>query len=47
MSEKISPANNNANMQNANEGTNGVNRQYAQNQGNRGTQMNPNTKKGK
>lgn len=31
-------------MQNANKGTNGVNRQYSQVQGNRGAQMNPNKK---
>ena len=29
-------------MQNLNKGTSGVNRQAAQNQGNRGAQMNPN-----
>jgi hypothetical protein len=32
-------------MKNANKGTNGVNRQYSQAQGNKGKQMNPNTKK--
>ncbi len=42
--KKITPANNAANMQNANKGFPGVNRQYAQNQGNRGAQMNPNKK---
>ena len=40
----ITPANNQANMQNANKGTAGVNRQYSQNQGNRGKQLNPNQK---
>ena len=42
---KITPANNAANMQNANKGTIGTNRQYDQNQGNRGKQLNPNQKK--
>ncbi len=41
MSKKITPANNSANMPNANKGTSGTNRQYDQNQGNRGKQMNP------
>nr|APU91097.1 hypothetical protein [Vibrio alginolyticus] len=36
--------NNEANTPNANLGTNGVNRQYAQAQGNRGKQLNPNQK---
>ncbi|WP_294313078.1 hypothetical protein [uncultured Chryseobacterium sp.] len=45
MSEKITPKNNAANMQNANKGTNGVNKQYAQTQGNKGQQLNPNNKK--
>ena len=40
----ISPANNKANMHNANKGTKGVNRQHAQVHGNRGAQMNPNNK---
>ncbi len=35
------PAENTANMQNANKGTRGINRQYDQNQGNRGAQLNP------
>lgn len=43
--KKITPANNAANMQNANKGTAGTNRQYDQNQGNRGKQLNPNRKK--
>lgn len=42
--QSVSPKNNSANMQNANKGTNGVNRQYSQVQGNRGAQMNPNKK---
>lgn len=42
--KKITPANNVANMQNANKGTPGTNRQYDQNQGNRGKQLNPNRK---
>lgn len=40
----ITPVNNAANMQNANKGTPGVNRQYAQVQGNRGAHLNPNRK---
>jgi len=44
MAKPISPANNQSNMQNANKGSNGVNRQYSQVHGNRGTQMNPNHK---
>ena len=48
MSEKsgkfIKPEDNRANMQNANKGTSGTNRQYDQNQGNRGKQLNPNQK---
>lgn len=46
MTKKIAPANNQANMKNANKGTSGVNKQYAQVHGNRGKQMNPNQKKG-
>jgi len=42
---KISPQSNSANMKNANKGTSGVNRQYSQVQGNKGAQMNPNSKK--
>lgn len=37
---KITPANNAANISNANKGTSGQNRQRCQNQGNRGWQMN-------
>lgn len=40
--KKISPQDNSANQQNANKGTPGVNKQFAQAQGNRGKQMNPN-----
>ncbi|MDM5112951.1 hypothetical protein [Aeromonas salmonicida] len=40
----IKPADNNANMQNRNTGSAGTNRQYDQNQGNRGKDMNPNRK---
>ena len=42
MSNKITPQQNQANQQNANKGTSGTNKQYSQNQGNRGKQMNPN-----
>lgn len=40
MSKKITPAQNQANMQNANKGTFGVNKQYTQVQGNKGKQLN-------
>jgi hypothetical protein len=40
MTKKISPANNQANQQNPNKGTDGVNQQYAQVHGNRGKQLN-------
>jgi len=40
----IKPADNNANMQNRNPGSPGTNRQYDQNQGGRGKDMNPNRK---
>lgn len=43
--DKVSPKSNAANMKNANKGTNGVNRQYSQVQGNKGKQKNPTTKK--
>ena len=36
MAEKIKPADNSANQQNANKGTAGTNKQYDQAQGNRG-----------
>lgn len=38
----MKPSDNRANMQNANKGTNGTNRQYDQVHGNRGQQLNPN-----
>ena len=43
----IKPADNQANMQNPNKGMAGVNRQYSQMNGNRGTQLNPNRTQGK
>lgn len=45
MKNKITPQQNQSNMQNANKRTNGVNKQYAQNQGDRGKQLNPNQNK--
>lgn len=42
MKGKMTPQQNQSNMQNANKGTIGTNKQYSQNQGNRGTQLNPN-----
>jgi hypothetical protein len=39
MSKKIAPADNSSNIKNANKGTPGTNKQYDQNQGNRGRQM--------
>ncbi len=45
MKPKITPKNNSANEQNANKGTNGVNKQYSQVHGNRGKQLNPNQNK--
>ena len=44
MSNKIKPGDNSANISNPNKGTNGNNKQYDQNQGNRGKQLNPNQK---
>jgi len=44
MAKKISPADNAANIPNANKGVPGQNQQRAKNQGNRGKQMNPNQK---
>ena len=41
----MKPSDNAANMQNANKGTPGTNRQFAQVHGNRGAQLNPNKKK--
>ena len=43
--KSIRPSDNASNMQNPNKGTAGTNRQYDQNQGNRGKQLNPNKKK--
>ncbi|WP_165762996.1 hypothetical protein [Chryseobacterium mucoviscidosis] len=45
MKKKITPAQNSANLKNPNKGTNGTNRQYDQNQGNRGKQMSNKQKK--
>lgn len=39
MTKNIAPKDNSANMPNANKGTPGTNRQYDQNQGNRGKQQ--------
>ena len=39
MTKKIAPADNEANISNANKGTPGTNLQYDQNQGNRGKQI--------
>lgn len=45
MSKKtIKPADNESNIPNSNKGSNGTNRQYDQNQGNKGKQLNPNQK---
>lgn len=41
----INPKDNEANISNPNKGTAGTNKQYDQNQGNRGKQLNPNQKK--
>lgn len=38
----ITPKQNQANIPNANKGTSGTNKQYSQNQGNKGKQQNPN-----
>ena len=45
--KKIKPEDNQANMQNANKGMSGVNRQYSLVHGNRGAQLNPNRTQGK
>ena len=45
MSNKIKPADNSSNQQNANKGTKGTNVQYDKAQGNSGQQMNPNKSK--
>lgn len=42
MTKKISPQDNHANQKNPNKGIKGVNKQYAQVQGNKGKQKNPN-----
>ncbi len=42
MGEKINPKDNAANIQSPNKGLPGANRQYDQNQGNSGKQLNPN-----
>ena len=42
MSKKITPKQNESNQQNPNKGTSGTNKQYSQDQGNRGKQLNPN-----
>lgn len=42
MSNKINPKDNAANQVNPNKGTSGTNKQYDQNQGNRGKQLNSN-----
>jgi len=39
-------SNHQSNIKNANKGTSGTNRTYAQNQGNRGKQLNPNQRAG-
>ena len=39
MTGKIAPKDNSSNIKNANKGTSGTNKQYDQNQGNRGKQM--------
>lgn len=44
MTNKIRPHDNSSNIKNPNKGTSGTNRQYDQNQGNRGGQLNPNKK---
>lgn len=42
MSNSIKQADNSSNIKNANIGTPGTNKQYAQKNGNKGTQLNPN-----
>jgi hypothetical protein len=44
MSKKISPSDNQGNQVNKNKGSSGTNKQYDQNQGNKGKQQNPNQK---
>jgi len=45
MSKKVTPQQNQSNIQNPNKGSKGTNKQYDQNQGNKGKQLNPNQKK--
>lgn len=45
MGKKINPNDNSANIKNPNKGTSGTNKQYDQNQGNRGKQINQGGKK--
>lgn len=45
MTKKMTPQQNQANTQNSNKGTIGVNQQNAKANGNRGQQLNPNQKK--
>lgn len=47
MTKKITPQENKSNTKNPNKGTSGTNKQYDQNQGNRGKQLNPNKGKKK
>lgn len=42
---KLKNPNHNADIVNSNKGTNGTNKTYDKNQGNRGKQLNPNQKK--
>ena len=44
MGEIMKPKHNNSNQSNANKSSSGTNKQYDQNQGNRGKQLNPNQK---
>lgn len=43
--QNIKPSDNRSNMQNPNKGSNGTNKQYSQVHGNRGKQLNTNSKK--
>ena len=47
MNGKIKPCDNASNQQNANKGTDGVNRQYSQVHGNSGKQLNQNNSENK
>jgi hypothetical protein len=42
MANQVTPEQNQSNIQNDNKGTRGTNKQYDQNQGNRGKQLNSN-----